>query len=68
LSLFDKVNLISKWNLHFLILWPIILYSSEVWGIYEFPEVDKIHIKFCKLVLGVKQQTPNLAVLGELGR
>ena len=47
---------------------PIILYSSEIWGVYDFKEVDKIHIKFCKTILGVKSQTPNMAVLGELER
>ena len=30
--------------------------------------IDKIHIKFCKILLGVRQQTPNSAVYGELGR
>jgi len=47
---------------------PIILYGSEVWGIYNTPEVDKIHLRFCKLILGVKQQTLNASVFGELGR
>ena len=44
------------------------LYGAEVWGIYTFTDLDKLHIKFCKYVLGVKQQTSNAAVLGELGR
>ena len=26
----------------------IFLYASEVWGIYENENIDKIHIKFCK--------------------
>jgi hypothetical protein len=30
--------------------------------------VDKLHIKFCKHILGVKTQSPTNAVLGELGR
>ena len=47
---------------------PILLYGSEVWGVYNFKEVDKLHIKFCKYILGVRQQTPNMAVYGELGR
>ena len=47
---------------------PIILYGSEVWGIYSTPEIDQIHLRFCKLILGVKQQTPNDAVFCELGR
>jgi len=28
----------------------------------------KIHIHFCKNILGVKQQTPNACIYGELGR
>ena len=30
--------------------------------------MDKIHIKFCKIILGVRAQTTNYAVYGELGR
>jgi hypothetical protein len=39
-----------------------------VWGVNVTAEVEQIHIKFCKKILGVKRQTPNAAVLGELGR
>ena len=56
LSLFDKLVV------------PILTYGSEIWGIYEFKEVEKIHMKFCKYILGVKKQTPNCAIYGELGR
>ena len=47
---------------------PILTYGSEVWGIYNYNEIDKLHHKFCKIILGVKTQTSNSAVLGELGR
>ena len=47
---------------------PILLYASEVWGIYEYEHIDKIHIKFCKNILGVRTQSPNYAVYGDLGR
>ena len=47
---------------------PIILYGSEVWGIYNFKAVEKLHLRFCRKILGVSQQTPNYAVYGELGR
>ena len=30
--------------------------------------IDKVHVKFLKILLGVRQQTPNYAVYGELGR
>ena len=46
---------------------PIITYAAEVWGIYSFKEVDKIQFKFFKIILGVRQQSMNAAVLGELG-
>ena len=46
----------------------IIMYGSEVWGVYDYKEIDNLHLKFCKLVLGVKPQTSHVAILGELGR
>ena len=70
LGLFDKVPLTVKTKLQLFdtMVVPILLYGSEVWGVYNFKEVDKLHIKFCKYILGVRQQTPNMAVYGELGR
>ena len=47
---------------------PIILYGAEVWGLYNIKEVDKLHLRFCKTLLGVKRSTPYVAVYGELGR
>jgi len=37
-------------------------------GIYDLSEVDKLHYIFCKFILGVRPQTSNAAVLGDLGR
>ena len=70
LTLFDKVNLDIKTKLSLFdsMVVPIILYGSEIWGVYNCKDVDKLHIRFCKSILGVKQQTPNYAVFGELGR
>lgn len=70
LSIFSKVSLDIKTKLSLFdaLVVPILLYGAEVWGIYTFTDLDKLHIKFCKHVLGVKQQTSNAAVFGELGR
>lgn len=73
LSLFDKVNFDVKTKLLLFdrMIVPILLYGSEVWGIYNndrYKIVDKLHFRFCKYILGVKYQTPNNVVLGELGR
>ena len=47
---------------------PILCYGAELWG-YEYCDtIEKIHVKFCKYLLGVSSSTPTVAVLGELGR
>ena len=47
---------------------PMLLYGTEIWGVYNIKDVDKLQVRFFKNLLGVKQQTPNFAVLGEFGR
>ena len=47
---------------------PILLYGSEIWGYQYREQIEKIQIDFCKRLLGVSSQTPNLAVLGDCGR
>lgn len=56
LDLFDK--LIS----------PILNYGCEVWGFHAAPDIERVHTKFCKRLLGVKKSTQNDFVYGELGR
>lgn len=56
LSLFDKLIL------------PILNYGSQVWGFAEGQSLELIHTKFCKRILGVRQQTQNNFVYSELGR
>ena len=70
LYVFDRVHLDVKTKLSLFdaMVVPILLYGSEVWGVYGYKEIDKLHIKFCKYILGVRQQTSNYAVYGELGR
>ena len=49
---------------------PILLYGSEIWGTYKtaITEIEKVHLKFCKLILKLKRSTPNYMINGELGR
>ena len=69
LSLFDRVQLDVKTKLSLFntMIVPILVYGSEVWGVYNFKEVDKLQIRFLKHLLCVKKQTPNNAVYGEFG-
>ena len=47
---------------------PIANYGCEVWGHVKAEDLEVVHRKFCKFVLGVPNTATNLAVYGELGR
>ena len=47
---------------------PILLYGSEIWGFENLDLIEKVHLRFCKIILNLKQSTPNSIVYGELGR
>ena len=50
------------------IVLPILTYSCEVWGFENCAENEKVHLRFCKNILKVRQTTSNYMVYGELGR
>jgi hypothetical protein len=58
------------------IISPILLYNSEVWGVYtkndfnnwDNSQIEKTHLRFCKLYLGVGRKTTNIACRGEPGK
>ena len=47
---------------------PIALYGSEVWGYENCTVIEKMHLKFCKLLLSLKRSTCSAMVYGETGR
>ncbi len=47
---------------------PILLYGCEVWGIESLNIIEKLHLEFCKNILGVNRRTCSIMVYGELGR
>lgn len=56
LELFDKLVV------------PILNYGCEIWGFKETNVIERIHLQYCKQLLGVRAQTQNNFVYGELGR
>ena len=56
LGLFDKLIL------------PILTYGSEVSGFSKADNIERTRLQFCKRLLGVKIQTQNNFIYGELGR
>ena len=63
-------------TVQYTIIFPILTYCSEVWGIYDKSDhgrwdkdsVEKTHIHFCKKCLGWNKCTPNVASRNKLGR
>jgi hypothetical protein len=49
---------------------PILLYGCEVWGFGKNEVLERVHLKFCKILLNLKSSTPNYMymVYGELDR
>ena len=46
----------------------ILSYSCEIWGYHSAIDIEKVHIDFCKRVLGVSKKCTNMMVFAELGR
>jgi hypothetical protein len=47
---------------------PILLYGCKVWGFGKNEVLERVHLKFCKILLNLKSSTPTYMVYGELGR
>ena len=50
------------------IVLSILTYSCEIWSFENCAEIEKVHLRFCKKILKVRQTTSNYMVYGELGR
>jgi hypothetical protein len=47
---------------------PILLYACEVWGYGNNEMLERVQLKFCKLLLKSKATTHSSMIYGELGR
>ena len=47
---------------------PILTYGAEVWGYESIELLEKVHTKFCKIILKVSKYTHNTQIYGDLGR
>jgi hypothetical protein len=50
------------------IVLPILLYGVEIWGFEKVTTIEKLYLKFLKIVLKVNNNTCSNMVYGELGR
>jgi len=65
-----KLNLPVEIQMHLFdsVVLPILLYGCEVWGSQQVRDIERVHLKFCKMVLGLSQYTSSAMVYGETGR
>ena len=47
---------------------PVMLYGCEVWGFRDVEQLEVLHRKFMKIIMGINQSTPNCMVYGESGK
>ncbi|XP_033731490.1 uncharacterized protein LOC117321133 [Pecten maximus] len=66
----NNLNLNIKTMLHLFDTYisSILCYACEVWSTHNALEVEKVHLEFCKILLGVKKSTCNAMIYIELGR
>ena len=55
------IDLFDKTILH------ILTYGCEVWGFTCLEMIEKVQLKFMKMLLHLKQTTPSYMIYGELG-
>ena len=65
---FTDISVVHKLELFDKLILPILNYGSEVWGYNKADCVEKVHLSFCKNILGVRKTTQNSFIYGELGR
>ena len=46
----------------------VLSYACEIWGHHPAPDIEKIHVKYCKRLLSVKNSTNSALVYMETGR
>ena len=73
---FSKLTCKTANKLFCTMIEPILTYNSEVWGAYvknnfdnwEKNPIEKAHLRYCKLFLGVNKKAINIACRREMGK
>ena len=66
-----RLNVNNTLHLFSYMVKPILLYCSDFWGCLKLPKnnpIERLHLSFCKQLLGVRKQTNTDGVLLELGQ
>ena len=61
-------NMETKCSVFDTYIGSILGYAAEIWGFHKGLDIEKLHVMFCKNILGVKKSTCNNLIYFELGR
>ena len=64
----NYLNIETKLHVFDTYVASVLNYGAEVWGFHPGNDIEKVHTRFCKMILKVKNSTPNFMVYTELGR
>ncbi|MCU7801013.1 MAG: reverse transcriptase family protein [gamma proteobacterium symbiont of Lucinoma myriamae] len=58
-NLFDctMLHIKDKLKLFDCMILPILMYGCEIWGFHDSSDIERVHLKFLKQLLGVRSQT-----------
>ena len=57
-----KLNVNTKLSLFDTYVGSVANYGCEVWGLHPAKDIEKVHLDFCKKILGVKKSTVSMMV------
>ena len=63
-----RLNIPEKLKLFDSLVSSVLSYSSEIWGYHEGSDIERVHTRYCRSLLGVKRSTNLSALYSELGR
>lgn len=67
--LFNIETQCSVFLIHTMFMYTVFYMSmTDIWGFHKAPAIVKVHLNFCKKVLGVNKRINNNMVYCELGR
>ena len=58
----------EKFKLFDFLVGSVLCYASEVWGYCKADDIERVHTRFCRSILGVKRSTNTSALYLELDR
>jgi hypothetical protein len=60
-----KQNVLTELYLFDTYISPIINYGCEIWGSSKSPNIERVHLKYCKQLLGVSMKTTGSMVYND---